>query len=90
MILDEKTVIETTSRLMVELWGTDEEKIHGGAFLGQDLGVDSLDLIELVLKIEEALNLDIPDDAVDGRFTDVQVEDVYSAVRTAIKARRAA
>ena len=39
----------------------DEEEVTPGANLCDDLGADSLDCVELVMQIEEAFDLEIPD-----------------------------
>ena len=36
-----------------------------------DLGADSLDLIEIVMEIEDQYGMDIPDEEVDGNFDTV-------------------
>lgn len=36
------------------------------AQLAEDLGADSLDQVELIMKAEEALNIEIPDEDVEG------------------------
>jgi acyl carrier protein len=49
--------------ILVLLLGTDEAKITQSARLVEDLGVDSLDLFEVVVSCEEKFNIDIPNDA---------------------------
>ena len=46
-----------------------------------EIGVDSLDAIELVFKFEDALNITIPDEAVHQMRT---VEDVIVTLRAAL------
>ena len=38
------------------------EKVHDEAKFIEDLGADSLDIVELMMNIEEAFDVDIPDD----------------------------
>lgn len=65
---------------MVDLWGIDEDRLNQSARLGADLGVDSLDLVELVMEVEERLNIDIPDEEVDGRVEDQTIGEVFNLV----------
>jgi acyl carrier protein len=44
--------------------GTDETMITPSVRLAGDLGVDSVDLFEVVVACEEKFNIDIPNDAV--------------------------
>ena len=44
--------------------GTDETMITPSVRLVEDLGVDSVDLFEVVVACEEKFNIDIPNDAV--------------------------
>lgn len=66
-------------RLMVELWGVGEGQLGNETKLGADLGIDSLDLVELVMAIETEFTVDIPDDVIDGRLCDQSVGDVFEA-----------
>jgi acyl carrier protein len=40
--------------------GSEEEKLTDNAKLMEDLGADSLDVVELVMSFEERFNIDIP------------------------------
>lgn len=39
--------------------------ITGGTILQNDLGMDSLDVVELILEVEKLYNIQIPDDAAE-------------------------
>lgn len=45
------------------------ESIVPGARFIEDLGADSLDTVELVMALEEAFGVDIPDDEAEGILT---------------------
>lgn len=62
-----------TRKLMVQEWGVDEARLTRDAKLGADLGIDSLDVIQLVMEIETEFDVDIPDDEIDGRSEDKTV-----------------
>ena len=45
--------------------GVEREKLSDGASFIEDLGADSLDIVELVMELEEAFGIDIPDEDAD-------------------------
>ena len=49
-------------QIIVEQLGVDEAQVEGTASFVDDLGADSLDIVELVMAFEEAFDLDIPDE----------------------------
>ncbi len=53
---------EKVKEIMVNTLGCDEEKITMEASIADDLGIDSLDAVELVMAIEEELGVKIPDE----------------------------
>lgn len=55
-------MFEKIRKLLAELLKVEEEKITPEAKLVQDLGLDSLDSIELLLTLEEQYNVRIPDE----------------------------
>ena len=48
--------------LIVEQLGVSREEVVASASFVDDLGADSLDIVELVMSMEEAFNIEIPDD----------------------------
>ncbi len=52
-------------KVVIEHLGVDEEKVVDQASFIDDLGADSLDLVELVMAFEEEFGCEIPDDAVE-------------------------
>jgi acyl carrier protein len=56
---------EVTSRLqeiVIDRLDVDAEKITDGASFVEDLGADSLDIVELIMGIEEEFDIEIPDE----------------------------
>ena len=49
-------------KIIVEQLGVDESHVDASASFVDDLGADSLDIVELVMAFEEAFELDIPDE----------------------------
>ena len=56
------SVAEKVKQIIVEQLGVDENQVEPSASFVDDLGADSLDIVELVMAFEEAFDLDIPDD----------------------------
>jgi acyl carrier protein len=55
-------VSEKVKQIIVEQLGVDEGQVDATASFVDDLGADSLDIVELVMAFEEAFDLDIPDE----------------------------
>ncbi len=53
---------ERVTHLIVEQLGVSEEEVVPTASFIDDLGADSLDIVELVMSLEEAFDIEIPDD----------------------------
>lgn len=48
--------------IIVEELGVEESEVKNDANFIEDLGADSLDTVELIMKFEEEFDIDIPDD----------------------------
>lgn len=55
-------VLERVKKIVVDNLDVDADKVVEGASFIDDLGADSLDLVELVMAFEEEFNIEIPDD----------------------------
>ncbi len=55
-------VFERVKKIVVENLDVDSDKVTEAASFIDDLGADSLDLVELVMAFEEEFNIEIPDD----------------------------
>jgi acyl carrier protein len=53
---------EQVAKIIVEQLGVSPEEISPEASFIEDLGADSLDIVELVMAMEEAFDIEIPDD----------------------------
>ena len=54
---------EKVRDIVVEQLGVDEEQVTLEATFIDDLGADSLDIVELIMAFEEEFNIEIPDEA---------------------------
>ena len=57
--------------IIVEQLSVDKSKVVPGASFVDDLGADSLDLVELIMAMEEAFGIEIPDEVAE-KITTVQ------------------
>ena len=55
-------VEQKVKQIIVEQLGVDESQVDSNASFVDDLGADSLDIVELVMAFEEAFELEIPDE----------------------------
>lgn len=53
--------MDRIKKLIVKQLGVDESKITENSSFLDDLGADSLDIIDLIIEIEEEFNIEIPD-----------------------------
>jgi acyl carrier protein len=60
--MSEDKVREKVKQIIVEQLGVDDAQVDDTASFVEDLGADSLDIVELVMAFEEAFDLDIPDE----------------------------
>ena len=56
------SVEQRVKQIIVEQLGVDEGQVDNSASFVDDLGADSLDIVELVMAFEEAFDIDIPDE----------------------------
>lgn len=63
------SVEQKVKQIIVEQLGVDENQVDNTASFVDDLGADSLDIVELVMAFEEAFDLDIPDEDAEKIMT---------------------
>jgi len=68
--------------ITAEKLGVDESKVTENASFIDDLGADSLDTVELIMKMEEDFDLDIPDEEAENLKT---VKDVVKYIEDKLK-----
>ncbi len=56
---------DRVKKIVVEHLGVEAEKVTEDASFIEDLGADSLDIVELVMAFEEEFGVEIPDDAAE-------------------------
>jgi acyl carrier protein len=56
------TVTEKVKEMIVEQLGVSESEVVPGAKFIDDLGADSLDIVELIMALEDVYGIEIPDE----------------------------
>ena len=56
---------DRVKKIVVEHLGVEADKVTEDASFIDDLGADSLDIVELVMAFEEEFSIEIPDDAAE-------------------------
>lgn len=74
-------IMEKVATCVAEIAGDLKWNGSPDASLGDDLGCDSLDKVELAMSVEETFGIDLPDEAFEDWIT---VGDVVTTVVTAV------
>ncbi len=59
------TTFDKVKEIVVEQLGVDEADVTLDSTFIDDLGADSLDIVELIMAFEEEFNIEIPDEAAE-------------------------
>ena len=70
-------MLEKIKKIVSEQLGVKEEEVKEESNFVEDLGADSLDVVELVMALEEEFNIDIPDEESENLKT---VKDVMEFI----------
>ena len=70
-------IVGKVKELVVEKLGVEESEIKPGARFIEDLGADSLDTVELIMKFEEEFDMEIPESEAEKLRT---VQDVIDYI----------
>lgn len=74
----ETSIEDSVRAIIVEQLDADPDEVTPEASFIDDLGADSLDLVELVMHMEEVFNVEIPDEDAEGIRT---VQDAINYVQ---------
>ena len=55
-------VLDRIKQIIADQLGIDEDEVVPGASFIDDLGADSLDIVELIMAFEEEFDMEIPDE----------------------------
>lgn len=76
-------IFDKIKEIIVDQLGVEEENVNPDANIQDDLGADSLDIVDLIQTIEDEYDLSIPDEAVENIKT---VGDIVSYVEKNVEA----
>ena len=65
----EMAVADKVESIIVEQLGVDADEVSADASFTDDLGADSLDIVELVMAFEEEFGIEIPDEDAENIVT---------------------
>ncbi len=74
------SIEDKVKAIVVKNLGVDEASVVGTAKFQDDLGADSLDIVELVMEMEEEFSINVPEDETENLRT---VDDVINFVKKA-------
>ena len=69
------TIEEKVKKIIEEQLGVEKVKVVPNANFAEDLGADSLDIVELVMSLEEEFGIEIPDEDAEKILTVQEVVD---------------
>ncbi|MDD6251281.1 MAG: acyl carrier protein [Oscillospiraceae bacterium] len=61
-----KMVLEKVKVILAEQFDVDESEILAETDLQQDLGADSLDVVDLLMSLEDEFEVEIPDEEIEN------------------------
>ena len=59
-------VLEKVKAILAEQFDVEEDKITADTDLQEDLGADSLDVVDLLMSIEEEFEVEVPDEEIEN------------------------
>lgn len=76
--MSQDEIFEKVKKIIVEQLGVSEDSVTPEASFIDDLGADSLDIVELIMALEEEFDLEIPDEDAEKIVT---VNDVIDYIK---------
>jgi acyl carrier protein len=67
--MSQEAIFEKVRSIVAEQLSVDADEVKSESNFQNDLGADSLDTVELVMALEEAFDIEIPDEAAEGITT---------------------
>ncbi|AUZ05606.1 MULTISPECIES: acyl carrier protein [Vitreoscilla] len=74
-----ENIEQRVKKIVAEQLGVNEAEVKNESSFQEDLGADSLDIVELVMALEEAFDTEIPDEEAENITTVQQAIDFLTA-----------
>ncbi len=81
--MDKQAIFAEVQRIVADTLDVELEKVTPEASFTNDLGADSLATVDLVMKLEEAFDIEIPDSAAEQITTVQQAVDYIAQQKVA-------
>ncbi|PSB01743.1 acyl carrier protein [Merismopedia glauca] len=81
--MSQEEVFAKVSKIVAEQLEVDPSDVKAESNFANDLGADSLDVVELVMALEEEFDIEVPDEAAEKLLTVQSVVDYISNQVTA-------
>lgn len=72
-------ILEKVKSILSEQFDVEEEKITPETRLVEELGADSLDVVDLLMSIEDEFEIEVPDEEIENMKN---VEDIVSYIKS--------
>ncbi|PKL52647.1 MAG: acyl carrier protein [Nitrospira bacterium HGW-Nitrospira-1] len=78
--MTEEEIIEKTNKVFEESFEIEKERLQPGAHIFNDLGLDSLDIVDLVVALQKSFGVNIRNEE---KIRDIRtLQDVYQFIST--------
>ena len=84
--MSQDDIFARVKKIVAEQLEVEKSEVKPEASFANDLGADSLDIVELVMALEEEFDIEIPDEAAEGITTVQACVDFISSQLAAPKA----
>ncbi len=74
-------ILSKVKKILSEQFSVDEDSITMETDISEDLGADSLDVVDLLMSLEDEFEIEIPDDDVEGIKTVGQLVEYIKATQ---------
>lgn len=62
-------ILEKVKKILSEQFAVEEDSITANTNIAEDLGADSLDVVDILMSIEDEFEIEIPDEEIEGLKT---------------------
>ena len=81
-----ESIEQRVKKIVAEQLGVNEAEIKNESSFLDDLGADSLDMVELVMALEDEFDIDVSDEEAE-RFTNATIPEIAAAIGSHLAAK---